>query len=167
MNDPLIFLSHAGRDKELADAFRTLLVLGLNLRQSDIFYTSSKSGGIPIGADFNSYMQDQLKGVSLVVSLVTIGFYESAYCMCELGYQSALSDVDLFPVIFPGIDSEDVDDLVVNHTEHTIKNRDCMNKLADLARKHVPDFSMTAWNEHVEKQHIRTLKNDATPGLTF
>ena len=123
MNDPLIFLSHAGRDKLLADAAKNLLVLGLNLRQSDVFYTSGVATGIPIGANSNVYMQDRLRGAKLVVSLLTPGFYESAYCMCELGYQQAIEGIDVYPIVCPPISTADLGDLVADHRLHNIRRK--------------------------------------------
>ncbi len=147
MNNPKIFLSHAGRDKALADAVRNLLVLGLNLRQSDIFYTSSQAGGVSIGSDFNSYMQDRLRGAKLVISLITPGFYESPYCMCELGYQQAIEDVEVYPIIFPLIDTADLGELVENHASHNINTKECLLNLADVAKNYVEEFKMAGWVE--------------------
>ncbi|BCG64619.1 MAG: hypothetical protein methR_P2406 [Methyloprofundus sp.] len=151
MSKPLIFLSHATRDKKLADMLRNLLVIGLNLRQSDVFYTSGAGAGIPIGSDFNLYMQESLRGAKLVVSLITPGFFESAYCMCELGYQSQIRDVNIFPLVFQPISTCDIDRFVSNHSLHSVSHPDCFDTLADMAKEHVPNFDLSVWEEQVEE----------------
>ncbi len=162
MSAPKIFLSHAVRDKKLADAMRDLLVMGLNLRQSDIFYSSSLAAGIPIGADFNLYMQNQLKGAKLVVSLVTQGFYESAYCMCELGYQQSIHELDVYPIVFPPIPTSELGELVPDHELHSINNPKCLSGLADMAQKHISEFSMSGWHESHQrfKSEYQDIKHE-------
>lgn len=147
MKEAIIFLSHASADKKLTDQFRNLLVMGLDLRQSDIFYTSNNATGVPVGADGNQYMQKQLKGAKIIISLITPSFYDSAYCMCELGFQSHLKDVIVFPIVFPYLDRDLISDLVENPSLHHINNRKCLDYLADKCKNVVDNFSMSAWDD--------------------
>lgn len=147
MKETLIFLSHSSSDKKLADQFKNLLVMGFDLRRSNIFYTSNNATGIPIGVDGNQYMQEQLKGAEIIISLITPSFYESAYCMCELGYQSHLKDVIVFPIVFSYMELDLISSLVKNPSMHHIRNRNCLDHLADSCQGKIENFSMSAWDE--------------------
>ena len=147
MKEAIIFLSHANADKELTDQFKSLLVMGLDLRQSDIFYTSNNATGVPVGADGNQYMQEQLKGAKIIISLITPSFYDSAYCMCELGFQSHLKDVIVFPIVFPYSNRNLISDLVESPSLHHINHRKCLDHLADKCKTVVDNFSMSAWDD--------------------
>jgi len=66
-----IFISHASKDKKLADSFVDFLVLALNIKNTDFFCTSLEGLGIPTGANFIDFIQDQLKVCEIVISLIS------------------------------------------------------------------------------------------------
>ncbi|WP_434300250.1 toll/interleukin-1 receptor domain-containing protein [Corallococcus exiguus] len=98
-----IFISHAVADKVLVDLFVELLIGGIGISHTDIFYTSQRDQGIPSGKDFKSHIKDQLKETKLTFSLVSENYYNSAFCMCELG-AVWIDSKDFIPLLIPPID---------------------------------------------------------------
>lgn len=102
-----IFISHAAKDKVLADALVDLLQLGLNVSSGDIFCSSLEGMGIPSGVDFISYIKDQIQSPEVVVALITPNYLTSQFCMGELGAAWAMSH-RMFPLVAPSLTYREV-----------------------------------------------------------
>jgi hypothetical protein len=86
-----IFISHAAKDKKLADALVDLLQTGINISADDIFCSSLEGLGIPQGTDFIAHIKAQIQQPKVVVALLTQSYLASQFCMCELGATWAMS----------------------------------------------------------------------------
>lgn len=93
-----IFISHANADKELVEAFVTLLQTGLDISRNQIFCSSIEGMKIRPGKSFVEFIRGELSGADYVIMLVTPAYYESAFCMCELG-GSWLQAKDAYPIL--------------------------------------------------------------------
>ena len=81
-----IFISHALKDKALADKLVDLLTSGCAVSPNDVLCTSLEGKGIPPGTpSFIAYLQEQLQNPELVILLVSENFFASPICLCELG----------------------------------------------------------------------------------
>lgn len=95
-----IFISHAKADKDIADALVDLLKTGADVRTAQIFCTSLEGYGVPEGEDFVEYIRKQIESPVLVVAVISPAYYESTFCVCELGAAWAMQH-SLFPVVVP------------------------------------------------------------------
>lgn len=95
-----IFISHAVRDKTLADRLVKLLKEGIGVPEKEIFCSSLDGHSIPFGEDFNAYMKDKIKKPDLVILLMTPAYMESHFCLMELGAAWAMSHKAL-PIVVP------------------------------------------------------------------
>lgn len=96
-----IFISHATGDKDFVDKFIDLLQTGINgLTQEHIFCTSLEGMRIPEGKDFIQFIKGELRNPALVISLISPAYYESAFCLCELGATWAMGHSS-FPLLLP------------------------------------------------------------------
>jgi len=102
-----IFISHAQKDLPLIEALVQLIEGGIGIRSTQIFCSSIEEQGIPPGADFKSHIKAELASVRVVISVVTPQYYNSAFCMCELGATWALTK-DFIPLLVPPIDYSDL-----------------------------------------------------------
>lgn len=125
-----IFISHASEDKILADAFVDLLVLGLNINTSDFFCTSLEGLGIPSGENFIEFIQRQIEGCRIVIPLLSPNYYESRFCLCELGASWILSRA-LYPILVPPLQISDVDDILLKKQIKMIDKGDHLDDLRD------------------------------------
>ncbi len=80
-----IFISHASDDKELVDALADLIQLGIGVPPDRIFCTSLEGQGVPKGKNFIDFIKEEIQEPALVIVLLTPRYYESLFCVCELG----------------------------------------------------------------------------------
>lgn len=107
MPAPKLFVSHADDDKVLAKAFVRLLESGIGVPAHEIFCASQKGQGIRPGKEFKDSIRSNLDGATTVVALLSENFYNSAFCMCELG-GVWLDSKDLIPVLVPPATYDDM-----------------------------------------------------------
>jgi hypothetical protein len=129
-----VFVSHATADKQLADELVELLRLGTDLTTKHFFYTSLESTGIPPGEDFVDFIKSQLQGSPLIVQLITPSYFQSSFCMCELGAQWIL-DRDCFPLIVPPMTYDDLAAVLGQVQAGRIDKAADLDQLYDRLRK--------------------------------
>jgi len=102
-----IFISHAVKDKALADAFVDLMVTAMGISADDIFCSSLEGMGIPSGANFVDHIKAAIQSPKAVLALITPNYLASQFCLCELGATWAMSH-NLFPLLVQPLTFEDV-----------------------------------------------------------
>lgn len=102
-----IFISHASKDKDLAEALVDLIEGGIGVSTNQIFCTSRDEQGIPPGVDFKQHIKEKLGGAKIVVAVLSPQYYSSAFCMCELGATWALTK-NFVPLTVPPVDHDDL-----------------------------------------------------------
>ncbi len=103
-----VFISHANLDKELADLTQGLIETGIGIPHHEVFCTSLDGLGIPEGTpDFKEYIRKEMDGCDTVVALISLNYYASPFCMCELGAVWVLAK-NFFPILVPPVDFKDL-----------------------------------------------------------
>lgn len=125
-----VFISHAVVDKPLLDAFVDLLQTGVNIPQGQIFCTSLEGHGIPAGQSFVSFIRDKLKDAKFVISTLTVRYYESPFCLCELGATWLAKD-NYFPLLVPPLDYDDLKAVLYGMQSGAINDKRTLNQLRD------------------------------------
>src|SRR6185437_15845795 len=97
-----IFISHASVDTPIAEALVQLLEGGVGLRTSQVFCSSLEGQKVMPGKDFKAYIKSELRGAQIVIGLISKHFYNSAFCMCELGAAWAYAN-EFVPLLVPPI----------------------------------------------------------------
>jgi TIR domain len=96
-----IFISHSSKDKELADSIQMLIETGIGLPHNEVFCTSLDGLGIPVGVpDFKEYIRKEMQDCDTVVALISRNYYDSPFCMCELGAVWVQAK-NFFPILVP------------------------------------------------------------------
>lgn len=103
----IIFISHAVADKELVDAFVDFLQTGCGVRHEEVFCSSLEGLTIPEGSSFVQFMEDSLREADFVIMIITPSYYESVFCVCELGATWILQH-DNFPLLVPPLEWADL-----------------------------------------------------------
>ncbi|MBP9093240.1 toll/interleukin-1 receptor domain-containing protein [bacterium] len=80
-----IFISHATADKALASRFVKLLQTGLSITHPEIFCSSGPGTGVPSGREFKQYIENELLKTNFAIALISPSYFESTFCVCELG----------------------------------------------------------------------------------
>jgi hypothetical protein len=102
-----IFISHAVKDKGIADALVDLLLTSTKISSDQIFCSSLEGLGIPPGVNFVDYIKGKIQEPKAVIALISPNYLGSQFCMCELGATWAMSH-DLLPLLVPPLTFEQV-----------------------------------------------------------
>ncbi|UJC79939.1 toll/interleukin-1 receptor domain-containing protein [Rhodococcus erythropolis] len=97
--EPKVFISHAHADLALAKLVRDTLIRG-GVPNDRVFFSSSRSTGIPTGADVVGHLREQLNAAGLVIELISQTFITRPMCLMELGGAWSLKK-STFPVVIP------------------------------------------------------------------
>jgi polyhydroxyalkanoate synthesis regulator phasin len=105
-----VFVSHASKDRALAQALTELLRLGADVSADDIRCTSVEGLGISVGVrNWNEHLRAELEAAALVVPLLTPSYLDSRMCLLELGAVWAQPDLAVFPVVVKPVTYTDVE----------------------------------------------------------
>lgn len=83
-DDPILFISHCSRDKQIGDALREFLI-GLGVPNERIIYTSHPLNKIPLNKNIYEYLRDKLNHNFFMIVLWSNDYLESPACLNELG----------------------------------------------------------------------------------
>jgi hypothetical protein len=106
-----IFISHAVKDKKLADMFVDLITASAAVTPEEIFCTSLEGLGIPAGKDFLDVIKNELQEPELIISLISPNYLQSQFCLCELGASWAMSHNNL-PLLVPPLTYADLSPVI-------------------------------------------------------
>ncbi len=125
-----IFISHAVKDKHLADALVDLLQVGMNLGVDKIFCSSLEGLGIPIGENFVHHIKKQIQQPRAVIALISPNYLASQFCMCELGATWAMSH-QLYPLLVPPLKYSDVAGVLTGIQLTVLNDEDKLSEFMD------------------------------------
>jgi hypothetical protein len=129
-----IFISHATADVELVKLFVNLLQTGLSISHKQLFCTSLEGMRIPPGKQFVEYIRDELTNADYVVMLVTPSYYESPFCMCELG-ATWVRAVGSSPFVVPPITYKNLEGVLYGAQVGSIGDERALNDMHDALVK--------------------------------
>lgn len=130
-----LFISHAVADKQLVSALVEFLEEGIGVPENEIFCSSLKGKGIPAGKHFVEYIKEQITGPKIVILLLTKNYYESNFCLSELGAAWVKSH-DIYPILVPPLTYDDVKDVLLGTQATKISDSIQLNELREtLAKK--------------------------------
>lgn len=127
-----IFVSHAVRDQELAEAVVELLQLGSGVPPDQIFFSSGPGMRVPAGSRFNEYIRKEVEDAALVVAIVSPAFRESAFSIAEVGAAWVLQG-NFFPLTVPGFGHRDLDGVLIGVQVQPLDDPQALAELHDRA----------------------------------
>jgi len=146
-NERIVFVSHAVEDIGLAGKFVDMLQNGIGLSQSEVFYTSKPGQGVAVGDNFVQSIRENLANSEISIALITYSFYESSFCMCELGAIWGASK-QFIPVLCPPIDYSGMNAVLSGLQAVRANTKSDLDIIYDTISQHMnrPN-SVAAWNE--------------------
>jgi hypothetical protein len=142
-----VFISHSEKDKVIVDPFVDLLQTGADLSQKNIFCTSLAGLGIPKGRNFIDFIREKVNSAELTIIIVSPSYYESAFCLCELGATWALRQ-DIFPLIVPPYQYGDLSAVLKGIQAGHMNNSETLNELYDrLLEKKLATKNTARWEQ--------------------
>ncbi|WP_157638625.1 toll/interleukin-1 receptor domain-containing protein [Burkholderia ubonensis] len=142
-----IFISHATADASIASAIVDLIENGIGVPGEEIFCSSLEGYGIPTGENFISHIKDQIQAPDVVVLILTPNYFDSKFCLCEMGAAWAKSH-RIFPILVPPLEYGDVKDVITATQVAKIDNDIKYNELRDYltSKLSFQSKSSTKWD---------------------
>lgn len=135
-----VFISHAVKDKELAKLLVNLIENGIGVPESEIFCSSVDGYGIPTGKNFIEYIKLQIQEPKVVILLLTPSYFNSNFCLCEMG-AAWIKSHQLFPILVPPLSYEDVKDVLTSTQVTKIDESLKYNELQEYIIKESDGFT--------------------------
>ncbi|MGX7004885.1 TIR domain-containing protein [Caballeronia sp. KNU42] len=142
-----IFISHAVVDASIASAIVDLIENGIGVPGEEIFCSSLEGYGIPTGENFIDHINNQIQTPDVVVLLLTPNYFESKFCLCEMGGAWVKSH-KIFPILVPPLEYSDVKDVITATQVAKIDNDIKYNELRDylISKVSFKPKSVTKWD---------------------
>ncbi|MCK5294286.1 MAG: haloacid dehalogenase-like hydrolase [Arcobacteraceae bacterium] len=159
-----IFISHAEEDQEYAKDLVNLLI-NLEIDKESIYSFSSPGMNTVAGEDFVEFLKDTLDNVEIIISLMSDNYYDSNFCMYELGATWVLGKVNI-PILLPQYGSDNLDKLI-NRKHHLYINKDkdidaLYDKIVDCFDIDRNKLNQARYNS-VKKDFLVNVKNYKSP----
>lgn len=116
-----IFASFSKFDQRLEEKFGDFLLLGMGIREQDIFCTADRSA-LSTGVNFCDQIKNRMQECDIVVSLITEKYLESRFCMGEAGAACVLGK-RYFPLLLVPYSALN-DTLLLGKEMRMLDNRD-------------------------------------------
>lgn len=131
-----IFISHSTSDREYAVCLYEFLTSGIGISSEDIFCSSIPGSGIPQGEDFDFFILNKLKesSESYTIAIISDAYYNSNYCLYELGAAWGLSksNNNILPFLVEDMDRGSPKDFLRNKQNIVGENPNDISDLRDL-----------------------------------
>ncbi len=166
MSNYKLFVSHSGRDSEIADAFVNFMYK-IGLSDEQIICTSKPGTHIPAGEDIYDYLKNQLADEKIyAIFLLSDNYYVSTVCLNEMG-AIWLKKAESLSLLVPGFDFKDIEG-VVRNSKIGIKLGNCDSMArslfndfkADLERLFGINVNLTRW-EIARDEFLSVAVNNA------
>lgn len=142
-----VFVSHATKDAAIAGEIVDLIEQGIGVPEAEIFCSSLPGYGIPTGKTFVTFMKEQMVEPKVVILLLTPAYFESKFCLSELGAAWVKSHY-LYPILVPPLGYDDVKDVLLGTQVSRITDDIKYNELRDHLIKEIAldAKSSTKWD---------------------
>lgn len=178
-----IFISHATSERLLGERLLDALV-SAGIPKNEIFFSSRYHNGVELGEEIDSTIRKALQDSEVVILLLSRSFYQSEYCMNEVGAAWAL-EKPIAPILTDGLRIEDMkgfingsriafrpasnspDDLLAflkDHLSISVNQNHQLDEFVDAAREYVNNrFEATAARpiSNIEKMILRGSLTDS------
>lgn len=111
-----IFISHSVKDTEIGNKFLDFIE-SLGFDKSNIFYSSKFHNGVELGKSFPDVVKQSFKESDLIVFLLTPNFYESPYCLNEMGAAWISDDKEIVPILLGELSFNDMKGFIDSRTK--------------------------------------------------
>lgn len=144
-----IFVSHSSRDKALVDEFiDKILRLGCNVPPDEIYCSSKEGMKTRPGEIWVRDLKHKMQGAKVILLLLSPNYYDSVYCLAELGATWVLDNIRVYPIVIPPLDISKIEGVIqelqsgmINSDEHLDNLREMISEVAELPIKNLADWT--------------------------
>ena len=162
MSKKNLFITHAVKDKPLANALVELLRHATNIESENIISFSIEEAGLPAGEDLVSHIRNKVGLPATVVMLLTPNYLSSRFCLCEMGAVWALSE-NYIPLLMPPLKESHLRNIIPAARLIKMDDADDLNRLAPILQEQLglKDLNLPRWAMEKKKflDKVREHKN--------
>ena len=103
-----IFISHSGKDQQIASGLIDLLVAAMNIPPERIRCTSVDGYRLPAGASTNEWLQREVREAKCFIALLTPTSIRSTYVLFELGARWG-ANLPFIPLLAAGLNASQLE----------------------------------------------------------
>jgi hypothetical protein len=141
-----VFVSHATKDAPLVSELVDLIEGGVGVPEGEIFCSSLAGYGIPAGENFVGHMRDQMTAPKVVILVLTPNYFQSHFCLSELG-AAWVKGHKIYPLLVPPLTFSDVTDVLLGTQVIEVANEIGYNELRKTLRElGLETMSDTKWD---------------------
>lgn len=141
-----VFVSHATKDAPLVSELVDLIEGGVGVPEGEIFCSSLAGYGIPAGENFVGHMRDQMTAPKVVILVLTPNYFQSHFCLSELG-AAWVKGHKIYPLLVPPLTFSDVTDVLLGTQVIEVGNEIGYNELRKTLRElGLETMSDTKWD---------------------
>lgn len=130
-----IFISHAVKDKEIADTFVDVILHGaLSVPIDEIFCVSTDGTKIPSGDDWRDSIKANLLSAKINFLLITPNYKESEVCMNEMG-AAWMTDATVLPLIIEPINYKTVGVIQEPSQIEKLQEEKSLDRIKDIVQE--------------------------------
>ncbi|MDT9717444.1 toll/interleukin-1 receptor domain-containing protein [Paenibacillus sp. ClWae2A] len=150
-NNRKVFISHSSEDQIFVSVLIDLLE-GMGLNSSMIFCSSIVGYSVPYGVDFLNDIKRTFTEETIVLFILSENFYQSSFCMCEMGAAWIKSSKN-FPILIPPFTSQDMKGVITPQTQSlTINNSSNLDGfISQLFQELNLPINLEVWNRKKAK----------------
>ncbi len=128
-----LFICHSSADEDLVEKLLVLIRSALNISAQQIRCTSIDGYRLPVGADTNERLRQEVHGADVLIGIISQHSLNSLYVAFELGARWGARK-PLFPVLAPGTNPSIMEEPLSGLNALSAANRSQMHQLiSDLA----------------------------------
>lgn len=147
-SDAEVFISHAEEDKAMVEAIR-LLLMKIGIRNNDVFSYAIRGLGVSIGDAFPETIRCKLIRAKIVIFIISREFYNSPYCLNEMGAAWILGK-PIIPILVPPVTIGELKGFI--NSDRIVGQIDTPQDIDGLYDKIVEKLGLSAlkassWNE--------------------
>ncbi len=146
MSKNSLFISHAVKDKPLADALVEVLRRSTDMSSENIVSFSLEESGLPSGVDLVTHIRNKVGHPACVVMLLTPSYLSSRFCLCEMGAVWALSE-NYIPLLLSPLKESHLNNIIPAAKLIKMDNPDDLNRFASTLQQELglAEFNLPRW----------------------
>ncbi|BAH41259.1 MULTISPECIES: TIR domain-containing protein [Brevibacillus] len=152
-----IFISHATDDATMVTKLMDLLQTQFNLQRENFFYTSDEE--LKVGGNWIEQIRQGMQDATLIMPIITPRYFESHFCMCELG-AAWVNEQALIPIIIPPLKHSALGSTPYRSWAQSItfnSKEDIMRLAESMKDKKVGTFNSVRFNNRAEQFYNEVL----------
>lgn len=146
MSKKNIYISHAMKDKPLANALVDLLRNATDIDAQNIISFSIEEAGLPSDTDLVAHIRNKVGHPATVVMLLTQNYLSNRVCLCEMGAVWALSG-NYIPLLLTPLKESHLRNIIPGKNLIRMDDTDDLNRFAATLQQqlNLNDLNLPRW----------------------